>query len=119
MTKNKIKNRLRAARKLIEKPEHWTKGAFQRDISGYPVTTERAEVVSRCAYGAIIDACLAANSAYSDDERIIRSLLMDSVKRHLPIDDPSYLGIARWNDEPSRTHAEVVLAFDRAIADVS
>ena len=37
MTNETIKDRLRAARALIDKPEKWTQGALQRDVNGCPL----------------------------------------------------------------------------------
>ena len=58
MTKDTIKSRLRAARALIDQPEKWTQGALHRDAQGRRLDSQRGRVVvSRCATGAIMDAC--------------------------------------------------------------
>lgn len=79
---------LRAARKLIEKPERWAQGT---SFTG----------TARCAWGAI----LATEHDFVD--------VLSAAGFMRRIVGPY---IAEWNDIPQRTHAEVLAAFDKAIA---
>ena len=107
MTQDTIKTRLRAALALIDQPHKWTQGALRRDFTGsLPRDTGRS-VVSRCAYGALVD----ASKGGEDCELAIH--LRRSIYAHGGPAD----GVTSWNDAPQRTHSQVMLAFDRAIAD--
>ena len=106
MTQAKIKTKLRAARKLIDQPDTWTQEAMGPVLS----RDEVGKKVARCAYGAI---AAVTQDRFGETDKIRRSL-MASINSHIPAAD-RYLGLTSWNDEPERTHAEVVLAFDRAI----
>lgn len=77
-----------AARALIDTPEKWVKG---RKYGCW------------CARDAII--------AVAPDEPRSTNSALATLKR--AIGRP---GIVSWNDAPERTHAEVMAAFDRAIA---
>ena len=110
-TQDTIKQRLQAARALIDQPEHWTKGALRRDAAGCPVVLPHHTVASRCAFGAILEACSV------EEEREVRRHLMASVNSRTP--EGYYSDITNWNDARDRTHAEVLQAFDRAIEDRS
>lgn len=96
---------LRAAKARIATPERWTQGTFARDRDGGAVDmkTEREEAVCWCSLGAIEYAC-------DPDEAVsarAMCLLMEAIGED---------SIEDWNDHPRRTHAEVLAAFDRAIA---
>ncbi len=91
---------LRAARTLIATPERWTKRAYRKDAAGNMCEPEQA--VCRCAEGALCD------SDGTDDEWW---RAYDVFRDAIGLDS-----IALWNDAPERTHADVLAAFDRAIA---
>jgi hypothetical protein len=80
-----------AARKLIEKPENWTQRKF-RHGDAY------------CMSGALLAI---------DGHSIMSSAVYAALKQAVP---SSFHCLAEWNDAPERTHAEVLAAFDRAIA---
>ena len=109
MTQDTIKQRLRAARALIDKPEKWTQLAFERDAEGNSVDGTGAEVVARCASRAINEACVFGEGFE------VRRYLRDAMGRLQDV----FFTLSGWNDEPDRTHAEVMQAFDRAIEEVS
>ena len=97
---------LRKARKLIEKPERWCKGDAAKDRAG-----ENEDVMSRkaaafCMAGAVVRAsggwCREYYTARDHVEAVIGSHALDA--------------LAEWNDAPRRTHAQVLRAFDKAIA---
>jgi len=93
---------LRAARAKIAEPEHWAKGADALNAAGKWADPLSADAVSWCAIGALgvsgrywMQAC-----------DLMESLLPDSCDRD----------VARFNDDPTTTHADILALFDRAIA---
>jgi hypothetical protein len=48
---------LRAARRLIAEPEHWTTGALARSAAGDEVEPGESAAVCWCAYGALAAVC--------------------------------------------------------------
>lgn len=96
-----------AARALIEKPERWIKGKFfdTRWVKGKPAQD------CYCAVGAISQAGFyLARTALNED-----AISAVSVGAGLPA-KTYWKPLSNWNDAPERTHAEVLAAFDRAIA---
>ena len=79
------------ARKLVEKG--WYQG---RDIVGCV-----------CATDAIMTACRSGGGSPTEAFYHLRRA------NNIPI----YIGIIGWNDAPGRTQAEVLAAFDKAIAE--
>lgn len=92
---------LRRARARIEKPENWTKGALARYATGERTVESAAPgVTCWCALGALDWA-----------EPVGWFRVYGRVCEAIGGPD-----LPRWNDAPERTHAEVLDAFDRAIA---
>lgn len=87
-----------AARKLIEKPEHWTQRAFATNEIGNPTIPGARTAASWCAEGAV--------------RRVGGDCLATYVVRDLER-ACGWQGVLTFND--SHTHAEVLAAFDRAI----
>ena len=83
---------LMKAKALIGTPDRWLKGALNNGRGGF------------CALGAMIGAT--GTWSPGDAGPYFRLAATGS-------EDGS---IARWNNAPERTHAEVMAAFDRAIA---
>lgn len=83
---------LRAARKLVEDPALWARG------TGY-------------------DGCaLCVSMAISEAAKVSGVCSADFIfARAIGVKDET-AGVYAWNDAPERTHAEVLEAFDRAIA---
>lgn len=100
---------LRKARALIEKPECWTKGVFARDAEGRELEPNNWAATCFCSLGALAHASGCAPGAVS--LRVLRTLAAQ-------IGDPTFprTEVADFNDAPERTHAEVLAAFDKAIA---
>jgi hypothetical protein len=88
---------LRAARAKIE--QGWTQHAFARN-GIEPVPSRSVTATCWCAIGAIT----AANGSSSSSSEVF-------LERAVGTDD-----VPAWNDAPGRTQAEVLAAFDRAIA---
>jgi hypothetical protein len=81
----------------------WSQGAYARNSAGHIVSADHPFAVAFCPAGAIIaetpfdvDTWRAAHAAF---------------RRALGI-----TSLFEWNDAPSRTRADVLAAFDRAIA---
>lgn len=91
------------ARALIERPEAWTKGAAARDDGGVPVSFDSERAVCFCGIGA----------TWKVQER--KSMAIDESGENL-LHRVAGGRFGSWNDAPERTHAEVLEAFDRAIA---
>lgn len=90
------------ARALVEKG--WTKGAGARRANGASVYPDDNEACRWCILGAV-------NAAeYHDRELRLRAIT--KLKAAIP-----KAGIADFNDDPATTHADVLAAFDRAIAE--
>lgn len=94
---------LRAARALIADPDRWTTGCAARDAHGQSVMPEQLEAVRFDGIGALFR--LTPGEPELRDRAIIA----------LEIVAGSWMWAA-WQDAPGRTHAEVLTAFDRAIA---
>ena len=90
---------LRAARGYIAEPERWTKGRLAR----YPAPDR----VARCAIGAVFAAACTHEGGFGSAAHEAADALLGVVGGTC---------ISTWNDAPERTHAEVLEAFDRAIA---
>lgn len=90
-----------AARAKIEAPERWTQGAYAKDVDGQQADPCGKRAICWCIYGAV----MATTDGDYHKEHSATVLIGEIVNN-----------IARWNDAPTRTHAEVLAAFDRAIA---
>jgi hypothetical protein len=86
---------LRAARKMIAKPEQWCQEYMYSPLDDG----------SMCSLGAIHYAAKGDHTSYSVGRAILA----------LVLGGPS-VDVAEWNDDPYRTHREVISAFDDAIA---
>lgn len=91
-----------AARAKIEAPERWTQNVEARDINGYPVDLSSRAAVCWCSVGALNT----VKSPYPQWLAAWNALWQAFGGK--------YGTITRHNDES--THAEVLAAFDRAIA---
>lgn len=99
----KPSEQLRAAARLIDTPEKWTRWYYAKDKHGNPLFADELNYgVCFCAVGAI---AAAANSTFceatgSDAYEYLRGWVGHRVQY--------------WNDAPGRTHTEVLDAFERA-----
>ena len=98
-----IKAILQAARDLIAKG--WTQGAYARDARDAVTPYGGPSACKFCASGAIAH-IIGGNAAASDEW--YRALRVLTETTNWPI--------ASWNDQPYRTQADVLSAYDRAIA---
>jgi hypothetical protein len=93
-----VADKLREARALIAKG--WTQGTFR--------ASRPSESVCYCLYGAINKAVLGYADADCSATFEYEEFLGKAIGRE-PLD------LANWNDDPERTQAEVLAAFDKAI----
>lgn len=104
---------LQAVRDRLREPQDWTQGAWARDNFGKPVGVFHLGAVCWCLDGALGLACesfVGRDSAVRELART-NSMLVDDYT------DASLLAwVRRWNDDPDRTHAEVIDLIDRTMA---
>jgi hypothetical protein len=93
---------LARARKIISDERHWCKRAFAVAWLDIPVSAGSRYARRVCAVGAII--------------RAGRELRLPVVDASRALEWQTVRPVAGWNDDKVRTHAEVVAAFDAAIA---
>lgn len=93
---------LREARKLIENPEHWIQGLLER--------TAKDGQQCFCSWGAVNRT---TNTAAKTDRSIwiTETIAWLALCRQIP-EGQNMIG---WQDQPGRTHAEVLEKFDKAI----
>lgn len=100
---------LKAARALIEKPEHWSKGAFARDPRGNGVSPINKTAVCWCAAGSVRNVGLISQVELYAALGVLRTAL--------PAEAGRLAGVITFNDRPDTTHADIIALFDRAIAE--
>jgi hypothetical protein len=94
-----IADQLRAARKFIETPDKWCKGALGMDHGGKPLKSYELGRADRlCGIGAC--------------RKTAFSLPISMLRRALPA---GFKAIDVYNDAPTTTHADILALFDRAI----
>jgi hypothetical protein len=86
-----------AGRALIADPEHWTQGAIARNLENRSINSDRADACKFCSIGALNKCSTNKNSA----PIIALMVTMEG-------------NVSCFND--THTHAEVLAAWDRAIA---
>lgn len=90
---------LTAARKRIEKPQHWLGHGWRGGAESFCASNAIFTLSYNAGLAEPAQRALAKAIGYSCDES-----------------ETGFLhAIFRWNDAPERTHAEVLAAFDRAI----
>jgi len=95
---------LTLARGLIAEERRWCKGAFARSWFDIPVRARSGVARRYCVLGAMMRAGYELSLGVED----ARVALEWQVGRH----------IQDWNDDPVRTHADVIAAFDAALVAV-
>ena len=104
---SEVSETLRAARKLIEKPENWCKGQNARNAAGEKVLACSVDATRWCIVGAMRN----VGATFDGPQRKAYQALLDVL-------DPtaSLRVVPDFNDHPDTTHAMVLDLFDRAIA---
>src|SRR6266513_2829502 len=93
---------LARARELIADERRWCRRSFARSWLNVPVPVQSAAARRYCALGAVM---YAGRKLGLPVEQARNALEWQTAR---PVQD--------WNDDPLRTHAEVIAAFDGAIA---
>lgn len=93
---------LKKARSLLRAKKNWTQGTLARTKTGRPCTEDSKRAVCFCSAGALIKASVEVGDISWAAHRIFASVIED-------------LSIPYWNDVSTRTHKEVLAAFDKAI----
>lgn len=96
-----IAGHLARARRLLAKRDVWTQDAYARDPAGRIVDSQSPDAVRFCCSGAI----------YATEHPVRGSLDARALVGRIIGHD-----LEVWNDAPGRKHADVLDAFDRAIA---
>lgn len=91
-----------AARALIDEPEKWCQGMNAVDADGNQVWGTDPRAKARCGSGALYN--------------VYRADVEDGQKAWDILADVVGGLFSNWQDEPSRTHAEVLAAWNAAIA---
>ena len=92
---------LRKARGYIERG--WTRGIFARGPDGAGVSPVDASATCWCSIGAIVAASNYDMTVCASASDVLRGVIQGG-------------NIARWNDDPERTQADVIAVFDKGIA---
>lgn len=105
---------LRAARALIDTPEKWCKNNIGHALDGSPILhahllDQGIIGLSHCAFGAIRAVTRSQKIATPANNALSR------VAVGTDFHGTPWNGV-EWNNAPERTHADILAAFDRAIA---
>ena len=92
---------LNRARMLIADERHWCRGAFARSWANIPMWPHSFFARRFCAVGAL--------------KRAAGELLLPTQNAYLALEAQAGRRVEGWNDEPTRTHSEVLALFDAAI----
>jgi len=92
---------LNRARALIADERHWSQGAFARSWAQIPVRPYSFFARRFCAIGAL--------------KRAACELLLPTQNAYLALEWQAGRRVEGWNDDPKRTHTEVLALFDAAI----
>lgn len=98
---------LRGARGLLSDESRWTQGTMARASDGYRCSPQSPGAACWCMIGAVIRS---TPPGFEFDTAV------QYLRRTMPRKLFWRLHISRFNDDLHRTHAEVMAAFDRAIA---
>jgi hypothetical protein len=90
------------ARELIGDEQRWCRRTYARGWRGLPVPVQSSAAHRFCAVGALMRAGRELDLPMEDARN---ALEWQTVR---PVQD--------WNDDPARTHCEVIAAFDAAVA---
>lgn len=104
---------LRKARALIDSPEKWTQHTWARWSNGEQCTIGARSAAQFSAGGTLCRVTVAPHK--SSDPKYRKQFEALEAAENILV---AVVGmkVEAWNDAPERTHAEVLEAFDRAIA---
>lgn len=98
---------LKAARAVIETPDKWAKGYYAYDAKGNWTDADNPEACKFCGIGAVQKV---TDGEWGDRARVVEKFLTEVIR------SDTFLYFPKFNDDPDTTHADVLAAFDRAIA---
>lgn len=118
MTQEAVLKILRAGRALIATPESWTQRSFARTKEGDPCASFSVAAVCYCSLGALNR----AGGAFEEElphnraRRLLSEEMQIAYGDEEGMDEPrtAHEIVTYFND--NKTHAEVLAAWDRAIA---
>lgn len=96
-------NLLTGMRELLSDPKKWTKGAYARNCQGYGVPFKSEEAVCFCLQGAAMKIA---------GENLMSVFLLGT--EYLAY-GPDVSTVWRWQDQDTRTHADVLKFLDTRI----
>lgn len=99
-----VKEVLVGMRQLLDKPENWTQRAFARDHREVGVSAWSLFACKFCLMGASFKVANSLPRAHATT-LYLANLVEDA--------------IADWQDNPARTHAEILQLLDKAIANAN
>lgn len=119
--KEKILEALIESRKRIDTPDKWVQDRFGAVDKNNPretrFTVEFKDCVSFCMYGALYSYLGVDPQSIRDDyDDLVVKSYGNVFREVIGIDgecDP--ISLPHWQDNPERTHAEIMDAFDKAI----
>jgi hypothetical protein len=111
---------LESARARIDRPEQWCKEWAALDAEDQPVRPTAGSACKWCAEGAVRWAMITHFSDLEYSETIsLKLAAFDAVAEAATQEgELTYLVPSEFNDREDTTHADVLAAFDKAIADV-
>jgi hypothetical protein len=109
-----VRDVLMKARALLAEPSHWTQGEYARTPAGIGMMPWSDRAVCWDLAGAVY--FVAAQDQGRCD--VMRAELEGYPATQLLRNLAGCESLQQWNDDPSRTHAEVLALLDRAIAEV-
>lgn len=101
---------LEAARALIAEPSRWTKGAYARADTGCALEWDTKVASSYCLIGALKAASGSTGMGYVTAIDILMYMVLGVLAN-----GHSSEILFNWNDDPHRTHTEVLALLDEAI----
>lgn len=111
---------LKKARNMVSRRYGWTRGAYEENLYQSPVThkTFARPVQCFCAAGAIRHAAGDNVRAESDALAALAKVLgrVSDDNGRIVLDTEAHCKVLNWNDKNDRTQADVIAAFDAAIA---
>lgn len=100
MTGKRLVDRLKKVRELLEKPERWCQKDSAVDADGNFVNARSRKAVAFCLMGAAI---------HVSESMHVTGALSDALPENV-------YGLTYYNDQPERTHADILRVVDQAIA---
>ena len=105
---------LQEARKRIVEPENWIQDSFARTLDDKETEYDSIYAQKFCAVGAIRAEVGNANNQYIESaictlQFVVNRLNGQTGEMHVSDD------LISWNDDPERTHADVMMAYNIAI----